>query len=170
MAKKSGETGDAAPQPTVEPAPKPAPQPASSVTALLTGPVAGFDKTKQQETIKMTAIKTAEDLVAFNQANVEALVKSGQIWAAGVQDLSKTFAATAQAQMEEAMATVKALAGVKSLKDAVDLQSSLAKSSLEKAVAETTKLTEATVKLAEQTLAPLTARVTFAVEKFGRAA
>ena len=65
---------------------------------------------------------------------------------------------------------MKALAGVKSFKDAVDLQTSLAKSSLEKAVAETSKLTEASLKLAEQAWAPVTARVTLAVEKFGRAA
>ena len=118
----------------------------------------------------MTTIKTAEEFVAFSQGNVEAVVKSGQIWAAGVQDLSKTVAATAQAQIDEALAAVKALAGVKSLKEAVDLQTSLARASLEKAVAETGKLTDAGMKLAEQTWAPLTARVTLAVEKFGRAA
>ncbi len=170
MAKKSGETGDVALQPAVELAKAQAPGPVSSVTLALTGPAAGFEKTQRQEDINMTAIKTAEDLVAFNQANVEAVVKASQIWAAGVQDLSKNFAATAQAQIDETLAAVKALAGVKSFKDAVDLQSSLAKSSLEKAVAETTKLTEASLKLAEQAWAPVTARVTLAVEKFGRAA
>ena len=35
------------------------------------------------------AMKTAEELVSFGQGNVEALVKAGQIWAEGVQDLSK---------------------------------------------------------------------------------
>ena len=116
------------------------------------------------------AIKAAEDFVSFSQGNLEAVIKAGQIWAAGVQDLSKTFAATAQAQVEETLAAVKALSGVKSLKEAVDLQTNLARVSLEKAVTETSKLTDASVKLAEQTLAPLTARVTLAVEKFGRAA
>jgi hypothetical protein len=42
-------------------------------------------------------MKTAEEFVVFGQGNVEALVKSGQIWAAGVQDLTKQVAATAQA-------------------------------------------------------------------------
>ena len=115
---------------------------------------------------------TAEDFVAFNQGNVEALVKAGQLWAAGVQELSKTFAATAQAQVEETLATVKALSGVKSLKEAVDMQTSLARASMEKAVTETSKVTDASVKLAEQAWAPLNARVTLAVavEKFGRSA
>ena len=113
-------------------------------------------------------MKTAEDLVTFGQGNFEAFAKAGQIWAAGVQDLGKQVAATAQAQMDQTVATFKALAGVKSFKEAVDLQSSLARSTVEKAVAETGKLTGASMKLAEQTMAPLTARVTLAVEKFGR--
>ena len=58
---------------------------------------------------------------------------------------------------------------MKSLKDAIDLQASLARSTVEKTVAEASRLTDASVKLAEQTLAPLTARVTLAVEKFAEA-
>jgi len=36
-------------------------------------------------------------------------------------------------------------------------------------MAETGKITDASLKLAEQTMAPITARVTLAMEKFGRA-
>ncbi len=130
---------------------------------------ASIEKTKTEATANMEkAMKTAEDMVTFGQGNMEAFVKAGQIWAAGVQDLSKQMAATAQAQMDQTVATFKALAGVKSFKEAVDLQSTLARSTVEKAVAETGKLTDASMKLAEQTFAPITARVTLAVEKFGR--
>jgi phasin family protein len=115
------------------------------------------------------AIKTAEEMVSFGQGNIEALLKSGQIWAAGVQDLGKHFAATAQAQMDETMATVKALSSVRSIKEAVELQTAMAKTTMEKLVAETGKLTDASMKLAEQTIAPITERVTLATEKFGRA-
>ena len=97
-----------------------------------------------------------------------AMMQAGQIWAAGVQDLHKTFAATAQAQVEAAMGTFKALSSVKSLKEAMDLQTTLARASLETAVSESGKITDASMKLAEQAMAPLTARVTLAVEKFAR--
>lgn len=131
--------------------------------------VAGFEKTQAEVKANMDkAIKTAEEFVSFGQGNVEAFVKSGQIWAAGVQDLGKHVAATAQAQVDQTVATFKALAGVKSLKEALDLQTTLARSSVEKAVAETGHLTDASLKLAEQTLAPITARVQLAMEKFGR--
>ena len=169
MAKKSGETAVAVSGPVAEPEQVQVPAAEAASSVITTGPVAGFEKIQTQEKTNM-AIKTAEDFVAFSQGNLEAVIKAGQIWAAGVQDLSKTFAASAQAQVEETLATVKALSSVKSLKDAVELQTTLARASLEKAVTETSKLTDASVKLAEQTLAPLTARVTLAVEKFGRAA
>jgi hypothetical protein len=116
------------------------------------------------------AMKTAEEFVAFNKGNMEAFVKSGQIWATGMQDLSKHIAAAAQASMEESMTTFKALSTVKSLKDAFELQSSFARAALEKTMAESGKITDASFKLTEQALAPITARVTVAVETFSKAA
>jgi len=115
------------------------------------------------------AMKTAEELVTFGQGNIEAIMKSNQIWMAGLQDMSKAFAATAQAQMEETVSTMKTFAGLRSIKDAMDLQTSFARTSFEKALSESGKLTEHSMKLAEQAMAPITARMTIAVEKFGRA-
>jgi len=117
-----------------------------------------------------TMMKSTEDLVAFGQANLEAFVKSGQIWSAGVQELTKQFASTAKASFEESVSTFKAISTAKSVKEAMELQSTFAKSALEKAMAESNKLTDASIKLTEQTLAPITARVTVAVETFGKAA
>ena len=131
---------------------------------------AQFNKATQEVKANMDkAIKTAEDMVSFGQGNLEALVRSGQIWAAGMQDLGKQVAASAQAQVDHTVATWKALATAKSLKEAVDLQASLARVTVEKAVAETGKLTDASMKLAEQTFAPITARMSLAAERFGRA-
>ncbi len=117
-----------------------------------------------------TMMKTTEEFVAFGQANVDAFVKSGQIWAAGVQELSKLVATTAKANFDESVTTFKAISTAKSVKEAIDLQSSFAKTAIEKAMAESNKLADASIKLTEQTLAPITARVTVAVEKFGKAA
>jgi len=136
--------------------------------AVVGASVTGFPKTHPEVKVNMEKMmKTAEEMVSFSQGNLEAFAKSSQIWAAGVQDLGKSVAA--QAQMEQTVATMKALAGVKSLKEAIDLQSNLARASVEKVMAETGKITDASLKLAEQTMAPITARVTLAMEKFGRA-
>ena len=132
---------------------------------------AGFTETqaKMKEGVEKV-MKTAEELMAFNQGNVEAVMKSGQIWAAGMQDISKQFAATAQASLDETLSTFKALSSVKSLKDAFDLQANFARAALEKTMAESGQLTDASMKLTEQTLAPITARVSLAVEKFAKTA
>jgi len=127
--------------------------------------------TKPTLTLGMkTMMKTTEDFVAFGQANLEAFMKSGQIWSAGVQELTKQFATSAKASFEESVSTFKAISTAKSVKEAMELQSTFAKAALEKAMAESNKLTDASIKLTEQTLAPITARVTVAVETFGKAA
>jgi phasin family protein len=132
---------------------------------------AGFADTQAKVKEGMEkAMKTAEEFVAFSQGNFEALVKSGQIWTAGVQDIGKLIAANAQASFDETMSTFKAMSSAKSLKDAFDLQASLARATIEKTLAESGKLTDASVKLTEQTLAPLTARFSVAMEKFGKSA
>lgn len=116
------------------------------------------------------AMKTAEDVVAFNQGNVDAVMKSGQIWAAGMQDLSRMWAASAQVAMDETMNTFKAFAAVKSLKDMVELQSGLARASMERGMSESGRIADASAKLMEQTMAPITARVNLAVETFAKPA
>ena len=113
-------------------------------------------------------MKTAEEMMSFSQGNMEAMMKATQIYATGVQDLSKRVAASSKHSLEESVAFTKSLMGVKSVKEAVDLQSGFAKSSIEKVVAETSEITDASVKLAEQAMAPLTARMSLAVETFGK--
>jgi phasin family protein len=145
------------------------PETVSTIKDGMSGAVAGFEKTQTDVKLKMEkAMKTAEEMVSFGQGNLEAAIKSSQIWATGMQDLTKSLAASAQAHMDQTMSTWKALSAVKSLKEAMDLQSSLARSSMESMVQESSKLTDASMKLAEQAIAPLTARVTLAVEKFSR--
>lgn len=129
----------------------------------------GFESSqvKLKESVEK-AMKSSEELLAFSQANLEAFMKASKIFAEGLQGISKDVAASNKATIEESVAFTKTLLGVKSVKEAVDLQSSFARSSIEKAVSETNKVTDASVKLAEQAIAPITARLSLAVEKFGK--
>ena len=120
-------------------------------------------RTQGQHTME-SAMKTAEDFLAFGQGNMEAMMKSGQIWATGVQDLSKQMSITAQTNLDETMSAFRAASGLKSVRDLIDLQAGFARTAMEKAMAETGRLTDASLKLAEQAMAPITARVTLAVE------
>ena len=128
---------------------------------------AGFEHAQVQMKEGVTrAMKTAEQVAHFSQGNVEAFVKSSQILATGFQDISKLLAANAKASMDETMSAFKALTGVKSLKEAFDLQTSFARTSMEKAMSESGKITEHSLKVAEQAFAPISARVNAAVETF----
>ena len=117
-----------------------------------------------------TMMNSTVDFAAIGKGNLEAFTASSKIWTAGVQDLTKQFAATAKASLEESVATFKALTAVKSIKEAINLQSTYSKAAVAKALAESTKMTEASMKLTEQAMAPLTARMAVAVSSFSKAA
>lgn len=115
-------------------------------------------------------MQTAEQLVTFNQGNVEAVVKSSQIFATGLQDLSKLMVAGAQETIDDAMSAFRAMTSVRSLKDVADLQASLARSAVEKALTQSGQVAETSLKVAEQAFAPLSSRLSLAVQSFGKAA
>lgn len=111
-------------------------------------------------------MKSAEQFISFGQGNVEALVKSSQIVATGLQDLSKQFAASAQAAMDESMSNFRAIAGVRSIKDAFEMQANLARSSVEKMMSQSGQFAEASFKLAGQAYEPIANRMTIAASSF----
>jgi phasin family protein len=112
--------------------------------------------------------KAAEEAAEFGRGNMEAMTKSAQLFAVGFQDIGKQVFAVTQALTDHALESAKALAAVKSLKEAADIQAAFAKASLERSMSEAAKLQEAAFRLTETASAPLTARMTLAAEKFGK--
>jgi len=141
--------------------------PSDAVVAAATAATNRPSHNPMQGMMKM--MKSTEELFAFGQANVEAFVKSGQIWAAGVQELTKQMASCAKESFDESVSTFKAMTAAKSVQEALELQSTFAKTAFEKAMAESNKLTDASIKLTEEAIAPITARLSVAVETFGKA-
>jgi phasin family protein len=117
-----------------------------------------------------TFVKAAEQALAFGRGNIEAMLRSSQILASGTQDLSKQVLSLSQARFEAGIAGFKMLTGAKSLGEVVKLQSELTLSAVEKTVAETLNLAEASLKLVDQTAAPLTARMSEVAESLRPAA
>ena len=113
-----------------------------------------------------TVTKTTQKVAQFGKGNLEAVMKSGQILTAGLSDMSRLMAENARTGFEEAISTLKAMTSVKSVKEAFELQSSFARTRMEKTMSESGQLTEHTLKLAEQAFAPISARVNAAVETF----
>lgn len=126
-----------------------------------------------QERAKAAYDKGAElaaEMGEFNKGNLEAIVESGKILAAGVQTIAKTQFEDAKAAVEVMTADVKEMASVKSPTDFVQLQGKLASRNFDAAVAQLSKTTEAWVKLANDTFAPISSRAAVAMEKVRKAA
>ena len=109
--------------------------------------------------------KGYDELSVYSKGNVEAVVKAGSIYARGLEDLGKTMMAMSQSQLEASVAAAKAVLGCTSLRQMVDLQTDLARTNFDKFVADGSKLSEISLKVANETLEPIQARVNVAVEK-----
>ncbi len=106
----------------------------------------------------------------FSKGNVEALVESGKILASGLQEIGKDYLAEGKSAIETVTADVKEFAAVKSPTDFFKLQGEIMRRNFDAAVASGSKHSEAFVKLANDAFAPISTRVSLAVEKVKKAA
>jgi len=114
--------------------------------------------------------EVATEVTEFAKGNVEAFVESGKIFAAGAQTLGKGYVEEAKTAYETLTADVKELAAVKSPTELFQLQGKIARRNFDMFVAASSKNTEAFLKLANDTVAPLTGRVEVATEKLAKVA
>ena len=105
------------------------------------------------------------DYAEFTKGNVEAVVESGKVLTEGLQDMSTNFVAESRSVFESVSADVKEMAAAKSPTDLIQLQSEMFRKSFDSAVAYGSKNTEAMIKIASDAMAPISGRVSLAVEK-----
>ncbi|MDE2411073.1 MAG: phasin family protein [Sphingomonadales bacterium] len=126
-----------------------------------------------QDKAKVAFEKTqayASEYGEFTKGNVEALVESGKILAAGLQELGKDYVAEGKTALETVQADFKNLAAVKSPADFFKLQGEILRRNFDTAVATGSKRSEAVVKLANEAFAPISTRVSVAIDKVKKAA
>jgi phasin family protein len=112
----------------------------------------------------------AGEVTEFTKGNVEALVESGKIIGAGVQDLARGEVEAAKGAFETATADLKAMVAVKSPTELFKLQGEIARRNFDAAVARASKNAEVSLKLANDAFAPLSSRMSLAAEKISQAA
>lgn len=112
--------------------------------------------------------KSSEEILAFSQGNLEAVIKATQIYATGFDDISKQLTASSKASFDGSVAFANSLIGVKSGKEAFDLQTAFIKASIKNAATERKKVIEAITKLAEQAITPLSTRFALTLETLGK--
>ena len=109
--------------------------------------------------------KAAEQLAEIAKANVEALTEAGRIATSGARTIGQDALANSRTGIEQATAAVKTLAEAKSPTEFFQLQSELLRTSFDRAVADGSKLTEQLVKLAGETVQPLSTRASLNAER-----
>jgi len=110
------------------------------------------------------------EMTDLAKGNVEAIVESGKVLAAGIQDMGKTYADEAKSAYETITADLKEMAGVKSPTELLQLQGKIMRRNFDLLVATGTKGSEGAMKLANDVIAPISARVNLAVDKLSKAA
>jgi hypothetical protein len=130
--------------------------------------------TADVQTKAKAAYATGSELAAeagdFTKGNVDALVASGKILGAGMQDLGKGYVAEGKASLETLKADVKELTTVKSPVEFVRVQTAILRRNLDHAFELGGKNSEAALKLASEAIAPLSERANLAIAKFKKAA
>lgn len=114
--------------------------------------------------------KFVSEMNGFTKENVEALVESGKLAIAGMQTMAQDRAAFVRQQFEAATAQARTVATVKSPTEFMKLQGDYVRQQFDAMVAETSRSTEAMLKLAGEIVQPVANRVAVAVEKIKLAA
>ena len=111
-------------------------------------------------------LKTFDDVVAFNKANVDAFFQAGTKFATGAEEIAKeVFGYTGKA-FEGAVETSKAFTSCKTPVEVAQLNQKLAKDNWDAAVAEGTKLAEMATVVTKSAFEPVQARYKAAFDSF----
>lgn len=109
-----------------------------------------------------------EDVTQISKDNVDALVRSSQILAKSAEQISRAIAGFAQSSLEMSAQAGQAVLGVKTISDLIELQSEYARNSMDHFIAGTSKITDISVKVANEAIEPINQRVNEAVEKISK--
>jgi phasin family protein len=120
---------------------------------------------RSQELVKKSQ-KVAEELADLARANVEAVVEAGRVATEGARSIGQDVVAKQRDGFEAAADAIRSLAEAKSPTEYLQLQSDFARASFDRAVAESSKLTESLVKLAGEAFQPLSNRASANAERF----
>jgi phasin family protein len=120
------------------------------------------------EKAKAAAEKSArlfEEMGDLTKGNMEAIVESSKIAAKGVETLGQGAAEYGRKQFEKTSATMKSFASVKSPAEYFQLQSELLSGAFDAFASETSKNSEAMLKLVGDIAQPISTRVSIVTDK-----
>ena len=133
-----------------------APQSLESMEKIMTSSKDQFEKFKT-------------DATTSGRQGLEALNKSGALLAKGMEEYFKTITGIAQASAERQGEAFKQLLACKTLNEVTEAQNKLAQDNFEELMQTATKLSEITIKIANEVLEPINEEVSKNVKKASEA-
>lgn len=118
----------------------------------------------------LKGVPSYEEVLQFNRETLDAMLQASTAVAKSYQDLGRAWLGLTQESVEDAVSAGKALAEARSLPEMLEVQSRLAQASLQKAMNESGRLQEMSMRLAEAALQPLNSHFTAAVERWSKPA
>jgi phasin family protein len=145
------------------------------VKASTEAATAGYEQaialTKEQaEKVSATTMKNYDEMAQLSKQTIDALFQAGNVLAKGAESVAKELAGFAQGRVESNIATTKKLFGCTTVQEAMDIQTGFLKSSFDTWLAEGSKLSELTFKVANEAFDPINARVNEAIERLTKSA
>ena len=109
-------------------------------------------------------LKACENAISFNKYNFEAIIEANSLFTQGMQNLSEVLMSSFQASIEESTLASTKLFTCENVQDVVSTHNELVEASYSRAMYQSKKITDLSVKLGEYASAPISKRVNAAVE------
>lgn len=100
-----------------------------------------------------------DEIAELGRQNLTAMLRANEALSEGIEAISKELVGYARSSFERASNATTALLGAKTLEEVVQLNTDLARTSMETLLQRSAKLSEMGLSVATQTLAPLGSRV-----------
>jgi phasin family protein len=106
------------------------------------------------------ATKAYENATRFSMDNIDAMVRASTAFNRALENLTQAWSTLARETLEASADAATAMYGARSIPEAIELQASLARSTVERFVAHGTKFSEASIAAGKEAFEPIHARAT----------
>lgn len=110
----------------------------------------------------LQGVKGYEDMVGLGRSNMEAVMKTGTVFARGAQEINSMLLCMMRNGLADNVAATKAMLGCRDVKDLMAVQQAVTKINAEKMIKDGRRLADASLRVVAEILEPLVAQMRLA--------
>jgi phasin family protein len=143
-------------------------KPATAVVAATATAETKLENGESAAAALFTGFAGYEELADLGRENFAAILRANAALTEGLEAIGKEVIGYARTSFERYAETAAALLGAKTLEDVVQVNTEFAKAYMERLIERSQKLSEMSVKVANEAMAPIGSRVEATVQKLGK--